>query len=85
MITTLAPYRRLKVTWTLMLTPILSLTRKLTLTLVVAYWVCRNRSILLTNLGKEDKTPLQRQKGRRCEMEVVPFGDVHVPHTRGSE
>ena len=26
--------------------------------------------------GRDGLTPYQRQKGRRCKLEVVPFGEV---------
>ena len=26
--------------------------------------------------GRDGMTPYQRQKGRKCELEVVPFGEV---------
>ena len=29
----------------------------------------------MVQVGQDGKTPYERQKGRKCELEVVPFGE----------
>ena len=41
-------------------------------------WLVRWAAMLLSRFGKgkDGKTPYERQRGRKCELELVPFGEV---------
>ena len=41
-------------------------------------WLLRWAAMTLSRFGKgkDGKTPCERQKGRKCDMEVVPFGEI---------
>ena len=41
-------------------------------------WLVRWAAMLLSRFGKgkDGKTPYERQRGRKCELEIVPFGEV---------
>ena len=44
----------------------------------VMAWMIRWAAMAMSRFreGRDGLTPYQRQKGRRCELDVVPFGEV---------
>ena len=41
-------------------------------------WLVRWAAMLLSRYGKgkDGKTPYERQRGRKCELDLVPFGEI---------